>query len=87
MQKGFVTRSPFFIARSAPTGRTAELAVVASKKRVGSAVKRNRARRRIREAAMIAALPPGDHVVIANSAALEAPFADLVKQLQRVELR
>lgn len=87
MQKGSLTRSPFFIARSAQTDKPAELAIVASKKRVGSAVRRNRARRRIREAASIANLPAGDHVVIAHASALEVPFLELVRQLERIEIR
>jgi len=88
MQKGFLTRSPFFIARSVGNGdQPSALAIVASKKRVGSAVARNRARRRIRAAANVAALPPGNHVVVAHASALDAPFEDLVRQTKRIEPR
>ncbi len=88
MQKGFLTRSPFFIARSIHSGEEpASLAIVASKKRVGSAVDRNRARRRLRAAANIAVLPAGHHVVVAHATSLTAPFEDLVRQLKRLEAR
>lgn len=87
MQKGFLTRSPFFIARSTGGGEAPALAIVASKKRVGAAVQRNRVRRRIRAAAHESGLPNGNHVVIAHASAADAPFADLVEHLGKVGRR
>ena len=56
-------------------------------KQTGSAVERNRIRRRLREAArnvMSAAGKPGfDYVLVARREALGAPFAVLVKDLER----
>lgn len=57
--------------------------VVAGKKRIGGAVHRNRAKRRLREA--LAALPLRDghaYVVIASSAVLTAPFDEIVGWLR-----
>lgn len=60
------------------------LGFTASRK-VGNAVARNRAKRRLRAAARAvlpdAALPRTDYVLIARPATLERPFADLVKDL------
>jgi ribonuclease P protein component len=51
---------------------------------VGSAVRRNRAKRRLREAAMRVPLRASrDYVVIASGAVTEAPFEDLVAWLAR----
>lgn len=51
---------------------------------VGSAVLRNRAKRRLREACALVPLRAGrDYVVIASSAVAEAPFEDLVAWLAR----
>ncbi|MFZ0608963.1 MAG: ribonuclease P protein component [Xanthobacteraceae bacterium] len=53
-------------------------------RQVGNAVKRNRARRRLREMVRLApasALRPGhDYVVIGRRAAIDAPFGDMVRQ-------
>lgn len=58
----------------------ARVAVVVSRK-VGGAVQRNRARRRLRAALAELSLPTGlDFAVIARSPALVTPFADLVAQ-------
>ena len=51
---------------------------------VGSAVRRNRAKRRLREAAARVPLRAGrDYVVTASHAVIEAPFEDLVAWLAR----
>jgi ribonuclease P protein component len=48
-------------------------------RRIGSAVVRNRAKRRLREAIRVAGLPEGyDFVVIAGPSVVEAPFTTLV---------
>jgi ribonuclease P protein component len=66
---------------SGPSVSTSRLAVVAGR-RLGSAVQRNRAKRRLRAAAASAGLPPGyDFVVVARSGALTTPFAVLVDHL------
>jgi ribonuclease P protein component len=56
-------------------------------KKTGSAVERNRIRRRLREAAknvMSGAGKPGfDYVLVARREALAAPFAALVEDLER----
>jgi ribonuclease P protein component len=62
---------------------------VAASRAVGGAVKRNRARRRVREALRIAlgARPDGgrgaDILVIVRPAALAAPAADMRRALER----
>jgi ribonuclease P protein component len=56
----------------------ARVAVVAGR-RVGSAVARNRAKRRLREALRRATVPDGrDYIVTASAAVNEAPFEDVV---------
>lgn len=56
-------------------------------RRVGNAVKRNRARRRLRAA--VAQVMPAharsdvDYVVIARAATLDRPFPDLIRDLER----
>ena len=56
-------------------------------KKAGSAVERNRIRRRLREASknvMSAAGKPGfDYVLVARREALAAPFAGMIDELQR----
>jgi ribonuclease P protein component len=48
-------------------------------RRVGSAVARNRAKRRLREALRQAGVPDGrDYIVIASASVNEAPFEDVV---------
>ncbi len=55
-------------------------------KKLGNAVKRNRIKRRLRAAAREvlpqAGLPGHDYVLIARHAALECPFAHLLRDLQ-----
>lgn len=54
------------------------IGLVAGRK-VGTAVARNRAKRRLRHAARVADLAPGrDYVLIASSATLSVPFSELV---------
>ena len=63
-------------------GRAPEVGIVASRKRVGPAVARNRARRRIRAALGQVTLPEGSYIVIAGQAVLTAPFERLVGWLE-----
>ncbi|WP_108667545.1 ribonuclease P protein component [Euzebya rosea] len=59
-------------------------ATVVAGRRVGGAVQRNRAKRRIRAALQAADLPPGmDLVVTAKPPAVTAAFADVRKDLER----
>ena len=52
-------------------------------RKVGTAVARNRAKRRLRHAARVAALAPGrDYVLIATAATPAVPFAALVDALE-----
>lgn len=62
------------------------VAIVASR-RVGSAVRRNRAKRRLRAAARAARLPACELVVDARSGALDAPFDTLRRDLERLSRR
>jgi len=83
--------TPGLILQAAPADRRAATApsirvgITASRK-VGGAVDRNRARRRLR--ALVArvfpddALPDMDYVVIARRATVNRPFADLVSDLE-----
>lgn len=53
-------------------------------RKVGNAVARNRAKRRLRAALATTAVPPGhDLVIVARTAAVDAPFAALRHDLQR----
>jgi len=63
-------------------GRVPEVGIVASKKRVGSAVDRNRARRRIRAALGHVTLSEGSYIVVASRGVLTAPFGELVGWLE-----
>jgi ribonuclease P protein component len=63
-------------------GRAPEVGIIASKKRVGPAVARNKARRRIRAALGRVTLPEGSYIVVASRAVLTAPFERLVGWLE-----
>ena len=56
-------------------------------KKIGSAVQRNRARRRLREAARatlpLAATPGSDYVLVARAAALTYPYATILTDLRK----
>jgi ribonuclease P protein component len=53
-------------------------------KALGSAVRRNRAKRRLREAMHLLPLRDGhDYVVLASRVALDDPFDELVEKLRR----
>ena len=58
-------------------------------KKVGNAVKRNRAKRRMR--ALFASLAPqlagGSYILVAKSATVEVPFADLENMLRKMAHR
>jgi len=60
-------------------------------KKVGNAVRRNRAKRRLREAARLVLEPNSlaghDYVLIARAATAERPFASLCKDLQKAMKR
>lgn len=82
LREGRVAHGGAMVLRALPRGDDGpvRLAVVASRK-LGGAVDRNRARRRLREALRHTALPAGvDLVVVAKSPALTAPFDELVRQ-------
>ena len=61
----------------------ARVAVVAGRA-VGNAVRRNRAKRRLRAAARQARLPVVDLVIDARRAAVDAPFDRLSRDLERL---
>jgi len=63
-------------------GRDAEVGIVASKKRVGPAVDRNRAKRRIRAALGQVTLSEGSYIVVASRAVLTASFEEMVGWLE-----
>lgn len=61
--------------------------VVAGRK-VGGAVQRNRAKRRLRATVQLVELPAGlDVVVVARQRALVAPFEELCSELERLLMR
>lgn len=69
------------VASGAPG--TPRVGVMAGAKKVGGAVQRNRAKRRLREALAGVHLRDGhDYVVIASASVLTAPFEEVVKWLR-----
>lgn len=67
---------------AAPGGSGDPRVAFIASRAVGSAVRRNRAKRRLREASAQVPLRAGrDYVVIASNAVTEAPFEDLVAWL------
>jgi ribonuclease P protein component len=85
---GKVAHGEFASVRVLPNGQeTSRLGLVVSK-RVGSAVQRNRAKRRIREAIDVRALPAGwDIVVIARPGLQSAEYADVERELRGLLVR
>lgn len=72
--------------RHARSGASVRFGLTASR-RVGGAVQRNRARRRLREAARavlpVHAAPGHDYVLIARAATVRRPYALLVQDLEK----
>lgn len=69
------------VVRAAGEPGIVRVGLVAGRK-VGSAVERNRARRRIRHAVRLVPLVPGmDYVVVASGTVNRVPFATLVEWL------
>jgi ribonuclease P protein component len=92
--EGVARNDKLFSLRALPSDQPTVRVAVAASRAVGGAVKRNRARRRVREALRVAlgARPRvtigADLVLMARPAALDAPAADLrgaiVRELDRV---
>lgn len=80
--------APAFVlqARARDTSPEVRIGFTATKK-IGSAVARNRARRRLREAARatlpFVATPGSDYVLVARAAALTYPYATIVTDLRK----
>ncbi len=89
--KGFRTSSPYFAAVCLKVAGQAGAKVgFAATKALGGSVVRNRIRRRLREAVRLSfsGLAPGWAVVVqARKGALEAPFEDLRKEVEKLFAR
>jgi len=87
-RRGRVAQGLFTSVRALPNGlETSRLGLVVGK-RVGGAVHRNRAKRRIREAVNIRALPAGwDIVVTARPGVQSAEYADVERELRGLLIR
>lgn len=85
---GVIRRDPHFTLRALATGNGSLRLAVSSTKELGTAVRRNRARRRVREALREALRPVpqvagADVVVSARRPALDAPAAALREAARR----
>ncbi len=90
VSSGDTVRTSFFTLRRLPYrplyGKpwqpSTVVGIVASKKSVGNAVKRNRARRRVREALRLISPNPCRAILLLNPSVLSADFADLKVALE-----
>jgi len=73
-----------FVLFAAPKSRHPKVGFVASKK-LGNAVKRARAKRRLRALFLKVAprLKEGEFILVAKPPVLEAPFSDMLKAMER----
>lgn len=86
-QQGRAFAHPLVILRVRPNGLPKTRAAVVAGKKLGKAVVRNRAKRRLREALRVRypQLTPGyDLVVIARDGVREAPFAEIEQALDQL---
>ncbi len=83
-ERGTAGRSACVVVRYLAEARDPPRAAAIAPNRLGGAVVRNRARRRVRAAlrALAGELPPGTYAVIARRKALDAPFPELVDSLR-----
>jgi ribonuclease P protein component len=89
--RGLRRVTPSLALETAPTPETngmvgtVRIGVTATKKTLGGAIDRNRAKRRLRAAAAVQlplyAVPGNDYVLVARAGTLTRPFADLLKDL------
>lgn len=90
VRQGRAVRTPFFMLRKIPYkprpgqpyAPRAVVGIVASRKSLGNAVQRNRARRRVREALRLIQLPACRAVLLLNEAVLAVPFETLKTSLE-----
>jgi ribonuclease P protein component len=82
----FVLQARRRLPNSAENRKMARFGFTATK-RLGGAVTRNRARRRLKEAVRLAAVDQAiegyDYVLIARGGAVQRPFTEVIKDLQR----
>ena len=87
-ESGEMSSDRHFTMRTRPNELAVVRVAVASPRSVGNAVRRSRARRRLREAIRVllrerSAAPGTDLLVVARASALDAPFVDLRASLAR----